>query len=526
MAWAEFSDIPLGYQGRAESNSRDSAPFDHYRSGSSQGDQHKIYIDDLVWTGRDRDLLLADRLKICRLCQHPAGDRDSWISSLHGDRYRDRGVGGNAKSLNVGRGGRLRLPEGGPDEPRQCDDDTNADQTHQQRTRHPRLGIAAAKPLGSIGHADILPGVPLPGPPQTPHISPHDATNVGGDRLMAPLSWLCVEKCATVSASRPTEGGGRDDRLGGSMTAMSRPALRVDAQGDRLRLLHVHAHPDDESSRGAATTAKYVAEGVDVVVATCTGGERGSILNPAMDRPDILANITDIRRQEMDRAREVLGIKQVWLGFVDSGLPEGDDPPPLPEGSFARTDLAVAVAPLVKVIRSFRPHVLTTYNESDGGYRHPDHIMCHRIGVAAFEAAADPDAYLELGEPWQPLKLYYSFTFHRDRTMALDRAMVARGLESPYTERLRDWPEDPKHAARITTRIDCANYYHIRDRALLAHATQIDPDGPWFAVPLEVHQSAWPTEEWQLARSLVETSIPEDDLFAGIAVPAESRVSA
>jgi mycothiol S-conjugate amidase len=110
--------------------------------------------------------------------------------------------------------------------------------------------------------------------------------------------------------------------------------------------------------------------------------------------------------------------------------------------------------------------------------------------------------------------------------MALDRAMVARGLESPYTERLRDWPEDPKHAAKITTRIDCANYYHIRDRALLAHATQIDPDGPWFAVPLEVHQSAWPTEEWQLARSLVETSIPEDDLFAGIAVPAESRVSA
>ncbi|HEX5383687.1 MAG TPA: PIG-L family deacetylase, partial [Propionibacteriaceae bacterium] len=118
---------------------------------------------------------------------------------------------------------------------------------------------------------------------------------------------------------------------------MSRPALRVDSQGDHLRLLHVHAHPDDESSRGAATTAKYVSEGVEVVVATCTGGERGSILNPAMDRPDILANIADIRRQEMDRAREILGIQQVWLGFVDSGLPEGNDPPPLPEGSFART---------------------------------------------------------------------------------------------------------------------------------------------------------------------------------------------
>jgi mycothiol S-conjugate amidase len=320
--------------------------------------------------------------------------------------------------------------------------------------------------------------------------------------------------------------GGAIETRSGSMTIMLRPALRVDAKGERLRLLEVHAHPDDESSRGAATTAKYVAEGVDVIVATCTGGERGSILNPAMDRPDILANIADIRRQEMDRAREILGVRQVWLGFVDSGLPEGENPPPLPEGSFARTDLSEAVAPLVKVIRSFQPHVMTTYNESDGGYRHPDHIMCHKISVAAFERAADPDAYPELGAIWQPLKLYYSFTFHRERTAALDRAMVARGLESPYAERLRQWPEDAQHAARITTRIACADYFSVRDRALLAHSTQVDPDGPWFAIPLEVHKSAWPTEEWELARSLVETSLPEDDLFAGIAGSAASRVPA
>ena len=131
------------------------------------------------------------------------------------------------------------------------------------------------------------------------------------------------------------------------MNSMTTRPLRTDAAGERLRLLHVHAHPDDESSKGAATTAKYVAEGVDVVVATCTGGERGSILNPAMDRPDVLVNLAAIRRQEMDRAREILGIKQVWLGFVDSGLPEGDPLPPLPVGCFARLDVEVAAAPLV-----------------------------------------------------------------------------------------------------------------------------------------------------------------------------------
>ena len=82
-------------------------------------------------------------------------------------------------------------------------------------------------------------------------------------------------------------------------------------------------------------TAKYVAEGVDVHVVTCTGGERGSILNPKMDRPDVLANMAEIRRQEMERARDILGVRQDWLGFVDSGWPEGDPKPPLPEGCFA-----------------------------------------------------------------------------------------------------------------------------------------------------------------------------------------------
>jgi mycothiol S-conjugate amidase len=282
-----------------------------------------------------------------------------------------------------------------------------------------------------------------------------------------------------------------------------------------LRLLHVHAHPDDESSKGAASTAKYVAEGVDVLVATCTGGERGSILNPNMDRPDVLANIAEIRRQEMDQARRILGIRQAWLGWIDSGYPEGDPPPPLPDGCFATMKVDDAAAPLVRLIRDFRPQVVTTYDEN-GGYPHPDHVMCHRVAVHAFETAGNPDAYPELGEPWQPLKLYYHHSFHRTRTQALHDAMLARGLESPYAERLRKWKPDPQHDQRITTRVPCARYFPVRDRALLAHATQIDPDGPWFEVPLEVHQRAWPTEDYELARSVVDTQVPEDDLFAGV----------
>lgn len=286
----------------------------------------------------------------------------------------------------------------------------------------------------------------------------------------------------------------------------------------RLRLMHVHAHPDDESSKGAATTAKYVAEGVDVHVVTCTGGERGSVLNPKMDRPDVLANITEIRRKEMDRAREILGITQDWLGFVDSGWHDDPDPQ-LPDGCFALVPLEEAAEPLVRLIRSFRPHVLTTYDEN-GGYPHPDHIRCHQVSMESVAAAADPARYPDAGEPWDVLKVYYQHAFNRPRVQALHDEMIRRGLESPYAERLDEWKPDPAHDARITTRVECAEYFPVRDRALIAHATQIDPDGPWFHVPLEVQQAVWPTEDFELVQSKVPTELPEDDLFAGVRAPA------
>ncbi|NUT46223.1 MAG: mycothiol conjugate amidase Mca [Saccharothrix sp.] len=278
----------------------------------------------------------------------------------------------------------------------------------------------------------------------------------------------------------------------------------------------VHAHPDDESSKGAATMARYVAEGHEVMVVTCTGGEAGSVLNPAMDRPEVLANIAELRRAEMARAVEILGVQHRWLGFVDSGLPEGDPLPPLPEGCFALTPLEESTPPLVALIREFRPHVIVTYDEN-GGYPHPDHIRCHEVSVAAFDAAGDPERHPELGEPWQPLKLYYSHGFSRAKLKAFHDAMIAEGLESPYAEWLASWPTDrPDVIERVTTYVECADYFPVRDEALKAHATQIDPESRWFAVPRDMQRKVWPTEEYELARSLVDSTVPEDDLFAGV----------
>ncbi len=289
----------------------------------------------------------------------------------------------------------------------------------------------------------------------------------------------------------------------------------------QLRLMAVHAHPDDESSKGAATMARYVREGAQVLVCTLTGGERGDILNPAMDRPEIKADIAAVRREEMARAIGILGVEQRFLGFVDSGLPEGDPKPPLPEGCFAVMPLEKAAEPLVRAIRAFRPHVMLTYDEN-GGYPHPDHVMTHRVSVAAFEAAADPDAYPDSGEPWQPLKLYYFVSFHAAKFVALHQEMLRRGLESPYEKIFEERAARAKERAdegrelEITTKVPCGDYFDTRDQALKAHATQVDPNGFWFSCPLDVQRSAWPTEDYHLARSVVDSELPEDDLFAGI----------
>jgi mycothiol S-conjugate amidase len=292
--------------------------------------------------------------------------------------------------------------------------------------------------------------------------------------------------------------------------------------GETLRLMAVHAHPDDESSKGAATTARYAAEGVEVLVVTCTGGERGDVLNPSFVPPSghdftTLEQKRAVRRIEMAAAAEALGVRQQWLGFVDSGLPEGDPLPPLPEGCFALLGLEEAAAPLVELVREFRPHVMTTYDPS-GGYPHPDHIKCHEVSLEAYRAAGDPERYVVEGgaAPWEPLKLYYNHGVSMARLRAAHEAMEGAGLESPFGDWIESRTAREIPEREVTARIEVADWFEHRDAALVAHASQIDPTGFFFAVPRDIEVDVWSTEEFELADSRVPTSTPEDDLFAGV----------
>ena len=288
-----------------------------------------------------------------------------------------------------------------------------------------------------------------------------------------------------------------------------------------LRLMAIHAHPDDESSKGAATMARYAAEGNRVMVVTCTGGERGDILNPAMDKPGILDNISAVRQEEMAKAMDILGTEHRWLGYEDSGLPQGDPLPPLPEGFFALEDSDKVTRDLVKILREFRPHVIITYDEN-GGYPHPDHLKVHEVSMLAWEKSGDAAYAPELGAPWEPLKLYYTHGFIRQRMEMFHDLLIEQGKPSPYTPMLERWKANEADVmARVTTQVPCERFFDQRDDALRAHATQIDPAGAFFGTPVEVQRRLWPTEDFELAKTRVKTSIPEDDLFAGITPDAE-----
>ncbi len=277
----------------------------------------------------------------------------------------------------------------------------------------------------------------------------------------------------------------------------------------RLALLTVHAHPDDEASKGAPTVAKYSAEGVHTVLVCCTGGEEGDLQNPSLREegqpfhglePDAeRALVAQMRAGELAASAAVIGFDEVeMLGYRDSGM--ADTEPNLHPDCFHQADIDEATGRLVAIVRRTRPQVIITYGDDQAGYPHPDHLRVHDISVLAFERAGDPDWYPELGEPFTPSKLYYS-VWSKQRIVAVHEAMLARTGESPFSD---EWLERPSQDHRITTKVDVGDYLWAREQSLRAHATQVDPSaGWWFGVDNDTMAGIYPWEDWILARSLV-----------------------
>jgi N-acetyl-1-D-myo-inositol-2-amino-2-deoxy-alpha-D-glucopyranoside deacetylase len=292
------------------------------------------------------------------------------------------------------------------------------------------------------------------------------------------------------------------------------------------RLLLVHAHPDDETIGTGATMAKYAAEGAGVTLVTCTGGERGEVLVPelahlAHDRDDTLA---EHRREELAEAMRLLGVTDHrFLGgfgrYSDSGMAwhedghatVGDD---VPANAFWNADLTEAATLLVEIIREVRPQVLTTYDEF-GNYGHPDHIQAHRVAMYAAQLAAVPSYRRDLGEPWEIAKIYWQ-AMSESRWRRSLRAIRDAGDTTSFQGLDPDGPLPMATPdADLVAEIDGSAYAEQKVAALLAHRTQIEVDGPFFALSNHVGNEVLAIESFRIAKG---TPAPgpnglEDDLF-------------
>ena len=302
----------------------------------------------------------------------------------------------------------------------------------------------------------------------------------------------------------------------------------------------VHAHPDDEVVFTGGTLLLYHNRGVKTVLITATGGEEGEIHDPDLDPEEAKPRLGEIRREELRRGTEILKIDHVeLLNYRDSGMAGTDSNKR--EDNFHNADLEEATQKVVRLVREHKPQILITYDEN-GAYGHPDHIKCNVITQAAFEKAGDAQYSPELGEPWQPLKLYYTHWPEENWKQAREM-FIERGLKWPWDNEEEQASVDPEHLSDeealvehaekveeakeegkppeyvpppVTTRVNVRDVFRQKRDATQVHRTQFDPNGLFNTMPEDIAQVAFGEEHYSLIASRVSAPEQEDDLLAGI----------
>jgi N-acetyl-1-D-myo-inositol-2-amino-2-deoxy-alpha-D-glucopyranoside deacetylase len=278
------------------------------------------------------------------------------------------------------------------------------------------------------------------------------------------------------------------------------------------RMLLVHAHPDDETINNGSTMAMYAALGAHVTLVTCTRGEEGEVLIP--DLAHLAAHATDSlgehRVEELAQAMKALGISDHrFLGegivkYRDSGM-MGTDPNNRPD-VFWQADIEVASDQLAAIIEEVKPHVLITYDDF-GGYGHPDHIQAHRVAMRAAEKAA-----------WNIQKIYWNVMPKSVIQEGID-AMKKLGSDFMGAEKAEDLPF-AKDDSFVHAMVDGNAYVEKKMDAMRAHATQIEVDGPFFALSNNLGLQVWGNEYYTLVKGVKHEPFNEQghekDLFAGV----------
>ncbi len=265
------------------------------------------------------------------------------------------------------------------------------------------------------------------------------------------------------------------------------------------KLMAIFAHPDDEGAIGG-TLAHYASQGVEVTLVCATRGEVGEISDPALATPETLPQV---RTTELEAACEILGIHNLrFLDYRDSGMentPPNEDPRAL-----IQADPEEAIGRIVALIRELKPDVVVTF-EPYGWYGHPDHRAVYRLATAAYEKASQADAYPDLGEPWQPQRLFYAVLLASNFKKMIDY-LKAQGLAEEM-EALE--PKDFQYEtdAQVTHKLDTTAWFETNQRAMLAHQTQFGEDNFFRKIPEDAARQMWGYEHFILVQPT-----PDDDL--------------
>jgi len=273
---------------------------------------------------------------------------------------------------------------------------------------------------------------------------------------------------------------------------------------EKLTLMAVHAHPDDESSSTGGVLARYSAEGIRTVVVTCTNGELGDgpgHVKPGEDGHDE-GEVADRRLAELKLACDRLGVSALeLLGYHDSGMPDWGHKGR--EEAFCNVPVAEAAGRVAELFERYRPQVVVTYDDN-GGYNHPDHLQAHRVTV---EAVRRTDI---------PAKLY--FTARRRRDFERIREVMRQGgidlpsRPAPDSEAIKRME---LAEGRITTSVDVTAVAEAKRAALAAHASQLD-DSWWSRFAPDLFVEVFGHESFIRVRDTTGAPVPEDDLFAGL----------
>lgn len=273
---------------------------------------------------------------------------------------------------------------------------------------------------------------------------------------------------------------------------------------DKLTMMAVHAHPDDESSSTGGVLATYSDQGIRTVVVTCTNGEFGDApggVKPGEDGHDEQA-VAQLRLAELRQACKILGVTDLEpLGYHDSGMPDWDYKQ-RPE-AFCNIPLAEVAGRVGALIERYRPQVVVSY-DAEGMYQHPDHVHAARAATAAVAATGIPAKfYLTAMRPssWQRVW----------------QALRELGEDVPgpreVTAEMRAQMEEAER--RITTTVDIRLVLSRKRDALFAHSSQIRES--WFSkIPEDIAESAFGMESFIRASDSTGAPLSEDDLFAGL----------